>query len=214
MKKILLEFDYPTINDGKNLDNLCQIYLGGKELHDLQVNREVRLVFDLIDKFKNPNDRVVAGRLDAHDNTSLVNLFDENNILYDIVEGKTKKLNIAKRMFKNILPDYSQPWIFWELDKRTNMQFTIEKYWHCYGGYWLFLILSNEFNIGVWKLAKDMMKYDIWELVKREYSSYNLSILISDDFAIEIFTNKIAPSLLLGDVTEVVIKNKLGITTK
>ena len=211
MKKIKIKIEYPLQNCLNS--NLCHIYLGGKDLHDIPIDEEVNLLLELLFKLKDKNENIMFARLDAEDNELFTNFLIDKRIDHKRINGELSKLNIKKRFFKHVLPNYQQPWVFFEADNFEDIENIMKKYWICYGGFWVFLFYIERFNINIWENEKKMMKYDIWEFAKNQASYLNKLILISEDYIIELFLNKPFVSKKLKAIIDTVLKNKFGIST-
>lgn len=203
---------HPT--DSDQGEKLSYLYLGGKDLHDLPLDAEIGFVCDLLKAFITTGESTLIGRLDADRNRQFVEFLQNKQRQYFLLEGELATMNWRRRLTKAISQDYSQPWVFFEENDLSRLRDTLKEFWSCYGGFWLFLFPAKQFDVTIWKQEKERMQYDIWKLVHDNASKFDGAMLISDDYAIELFSQRITCAKLLTVLGEVAETRGFGLSTQ
>lgn len=211
MEKVILNLEVP-ISDKK--PDIFHVYLGGKGLHDLSFEEEYNVVLTLLSTIRQSERPLIVGRLDADGNDEFINALKDRNVPLQIVEATVRRLSFTKRLFAPVLQDYSQPWVFFEEWDLSRLMGYFADFWTCYGGFWVFISPKEGFDIRPWQNAKAQMRYDIWELARNQAAGKNSVLIVSDDYALDIFAPMARLECLLEEVFKLARKFRMQVLTK
>jgi hypothetical protein len=189
--------------------DLGLIYIGGRGLHDLDLQLEIDLLIEIINEITDKEKKLIIGRLNANENKKLSVFLEKKNIKFDKIEDENKKVCTIKSIFKSIMPDYSEPWIFFETNDIKNQKHIIEKFWYCYGGHWIFLYPSDNFNFRNWELKKKYIEYNVSGILKEESKRFKFSLIINDDYEILIYIKRSFLFSTIKKIKKIIVKKKI-----
>ncbi|OGS18464.1 MAG: hypothetical protein A3J83_07850 [Elusimicrobia bacterium RIFOXYA2_FULL_40_6] len=182
------------VNDKTDRDGLSQVFLSGG-LHDIELEKIIDFLLDLLSNLKDQKHEMIIGRINAVKNQDYIEYLNNKDICLwtKIMEYKPRKIPILqhlKNKFIDLLsPQYKQPWAFCKINDLNKLKDVLIKYWFCYGGNWIFLIGGEQFNEERWNNARIGIESftNIWNTIKIVSNEIFCSVVISDDYQIEIF---------------------------
>jgi len=85
------------------------------------------------------------------------------------------------------MADFTAPWIFFRTVNFEYVAELMEKFWHCYGGTWVFLSGPDRFHVEEWRVVKESMNYELFPFLSKKSAEFRFLLHIVDDYRIDIW---------------------------